>query len=65
MPEVEVVVLRPSDEFVDLYVLGQSKVFLGNCVSSYSSFVRRERDVLGKKTVYFGLPLSGNAHEEL
>ena len=40
---------------LDLCILERSAVFLANCVSSFSSFVRRSRDVAAKPTFYFGL----------
>ncbi|XP_055332615.1 GDP-fucose protein O-fucosyltransferase 1-like [Paramacrobiotus metropolitanus] len=49
---------------IDMYILGRSGVFIGNCVSSFSSFVRRERDVSHRPTLYFGISKE-YVHEEL
>lgn len=64
LPEVNFVHANPSIPQIDLYILGKATVFIGNCPSSFSSFVRRERDVNGKPTLYFGLA-EPDIHQEL
>lgn len=46
----------PVSSHLDLAILGRANYFIGNCISSFSAFVARERDVKGYPTYFWGFP---------
>lgn len=56
---------------MDIAIMAMADVFIGNCVSSFTSFVVRHREVSKNKPVYFfGFDknhprIAHNLHEEL
>lgn len=46
----------PVSAHLDLAILGRSNYFIGNCISSFTAFVAREREVKGYPTFFWGYP---------
>lgn len=54
--KVEAFKLNETNPHLDLIVLEKSNRFIGNCISSYSAFVKRARDVRGFPSVFWAFP---------
>ncbi|CAG9771945.1 unnamed protein product [Ceutorhynchus assimilis] len=68
--DIRVFKLDKSSPHIDLAILGKSNHFIGNCISSFSAFVKRERDVKGFTSSFWAFPQEKSAskkskHDEL
>jgi peptide-O-fucosyltransferase len=51
--ELNLVHRDPWLPLIDLAILARSEHFIGNCVSSFTSFVKRERDINNKSSSFW------------
>lgn len=68
--KVDVFKYDKNNPHVDLAILGRANHFIGNCISSYSAFVKRERDANNFPSTFWSFPtekssMTTNAHDEL
>lgn len=54
--KIRVFKYNKSSPHVDLAILGKSNYFIGNCISSYSAFVKRDRDAKGFPSSFWAFP---------
>ncbi len=53
-PDIKIVTWGPDLDQMDLYILNQADHVILNCVSAYSAYVKRDRDVNEKSVAFFG-----------
>nr|XP_034828756.1 GDP-fucose protein O-fucosyltransferase 1 isoform X2 [Maniola hyperantus] len=64
--QITVLKQHPSNPHLDLAILGQANHFIGNCVSSFTAFVKRDRDTKGLPSEFWSFPDRKKIkHEEL
>ncbi|KFD70257.1 hypothetical protein M514_09215 [Trichuris suis] len=50
----------PDDPQISLCILAKASLYIGNCISTFSTFARRERDVYGLPTEFWAMNYTSN-----
>ncbi|XP_033103515.1 GDP-fucose protein O-fucosyltransferase 1-like [Anneissia japonica] len=58
--KVKIIQRTPSEPHIDLAILGKSDHYIGNCVSSFSAFAKRERDASNKPSSFWAFNEKGH-----
>jgi len=53
--DIKMFQLPNDDPHLDLAILGEADYFIGNCVSTFTSFAKRYRDIHSKPSTFWGL----------
>ena len=57
---------KVEDPVVDIAIMSKAAYFIGNCVSTFSAFVRRQRESRNLPVAFFGLDsVKAKKHDEL
>lgn len=62
--QIQIFYYPENNPHVDLAILGRSNHFIGNCVSSFSAFVKRQRDVDGLPSTFWAFPPSKKIEQQ-
>lgn len=62
---VKAIMNKERNPHVDLAILARSNYFIGNCISSYSAFVKRERDSYGFPSSFWAFPKEKSSDSDL
>ena len=54
-----------NNPHVDLCILGKADYAIVNCISTFSAFVKRQRDSEGKETEFWGFKIGVDNKSEL
>lgn len=60
--EITIHKLNESNPHLDLAILGNSNHFIGNCISSFTAFAKRERDARGLPSTFWAFPTALKSH---
>jgi len=63
--QVDLIRLEDNTPHLDLAMLGLADYYIGNCISTFSAFAKRQRDVAGLSSGFWAFNVSRRHREEL